>query len=90
MNCGHTYGTDVASDLVGNVWNSASRNASSHAGKPAIVPFLAMQSFYQDINEEHVAEGQFLLEEQTLNIDMSLIYRTGIRRPRIAEEKVII
>jgi hypothetical protein len=28
--------------------------------------------------EAHLAEGQFLLEEQTLNIEKSLIYRTGI------------
>jgi hypothetical protein len=27
--------------------------------------------------EAHLAEGQFLLEEQTLNIEKSLIYRTG-------------
>jgi predicted N-acetyltransferase YhbS len=30
--------------------------------------------------EAHVAEGQFLLEEQTLNTEKSLIYRTGTRR----------
>jgi hypothetical protein len=27
--------------------------------------------------EAHLAEGQFLLQEQTLNIEKSLIYRTG-------------
>jgi hypothetical protein len=28
--------------------------------------------------DAHLAEGQFLLEEQTLNIAKSLIYRAGI------------
>jgi hypothetical protein len=35
--------------------------------------------------EAHLAEGQFLLEEQTLNIEKSLIYQTGTRRPKVAK-----
>jgi hypothetical protein len=37
--------------------------------------------------EAHLAEGQFLLEEQTLNIEKSLIrvYRTGTRRPTVSK-----
>jgi hypothetical protein len=31
--------------------------------------------------DAHLVEGQFLLEKQTLNIEMSLIYRKGTRRP---------
>jgi hypothetical protein len=34
--------------------------------------------------EAHLA-GQFLLEEQTLNIEKSLIYRTGTRRPTVSK-----
>jgi hypothetical protein len=33
----------------------------------------------------HLAEGQFLLEEQTLNNAKSLIYRAGTRRPTISK-----
>jgi hypothetical protein len=35
--------------------------------------------------EAHLAEGQFLLEEQTLNIEKSLIYRAGTRRPTVSK-----
>jgi hypothetical protein len=35
--------------------------------------------------EAHLAEGQFLLEEQTLNIEKSLIYRRGTRRPAVSK-----
>jgi hypothetical protein len=35
--------------------------------------------------EAHLAEGQFLLEEQTLNTEKSLIYRTGTRRPTVSK-----
>jgi hypothetical protein len=35
--------------------------------------------------EAHLAEGQFLLEEQTLNIEKPLIYRTGTRRPTVSK-----
>jgi hypothetical protein len=35
--------------------------------------------------DAHLAEGQFLLEEQTLNKAKSLIYRTGTRRPTISK-----
>jgi hypothetical protein len=34
--------------------------------------------------EAHLAEGQFLLEEQTLNKGKSLVGRTGTRRPTIS------
>jgi hypothetical protein len=34
--------------------------------------------------EEHLAEGQFILEEQTLSIEKSLIYRRGTRRPTVS------
>jgi hypothetical protein len=34
--------------------------------------------------EAHLAEGQFLLEEQTLNKAKSLMYRAGTRRPAIS------
>jgi hypothetical protein len=37
-----------------------------------------------------VAEGQFLLEEQTLNIEKSLIYRAGTRRPTVSDVHIII
>jgi hypothetical protein len=33
--------------------------------------------------EAHLAERQFLLDEQTLNREKSLIYRTGTRRPTV-------
>jgi hypothetical protein len=33
--------------------------------------------------EAHPAEGQFLHEEQTLNIENSLIYRAGTRTPTV-------
>jgi hypothetical protein len=35
--------------------------------------------------DAHLAEGQFLLEEQTLNIAKSLIYRARNRRPTISK-----
>jgi hypothetical protein len=35
--------------------------------------------------DAHLAEGQFLLAEQTLNIAKSLIYRAGTRRPTISK-----
>jgi hypothetical protein len=35
--------------------------------------------------DAHLAEGQFLLEEQTLNNAKSLIYRAGNRRPAISK-----
>jgi uncharacterized membrane protein YcgQ (UPF0703/DUF1980 family) len=35
--------------------------------------------------DAHLAEGQFLLEQQTLNKAKSLIYRTGTRRPIISK-----
>jgi hypothetical protein len=35
--------------------------------------------------EAYLPEGQFLLEEQTLNIEKSLIYRTGTRRPTVSK-----
>jgi hypothetical protein len=38
--------------------------------------------------DAHLAEGQFLHEEQTLNNAKSLIYRTGTRRPTISETEV--
>jgi hypothetical protein len=34
--------------------------------------------------EAHLA-GQFLLEEQTPNVEKSLIYRTGTRRPTVSK-----
>jgi hypothetical protein len=33
--------------------------------------------------DAHLAEGQFLLEDQTLNKAKSLMYRAGTRRPTI-------
>jgi hypothetical protein len=36
--------------------------------------------------EAHLA-GQFLLEEQTLNIEKSLKYRTGTRKPTVPKQK---
>jgi hypothetical protein len=38
--------------------------------------------------EAHLAEGQFLLEELTLNKETSLIYRAGIRRPTVSRMEV--
>jgi hypothetical protein len=35
--------------------------------------------------DAHLAEGQFLLEEETLNNAKSLIYRAGTRRPTISK-----
>jgi hypothetical protein len=35
--------------------------------------------------DAHVAEGQFLYEEETLNKGKSLIYRAGTRRPTISK-----
>jgi hypothetical protein len=35
--------------------------------------------------EAHLAEGQFLLEEQTLNKEKSLMYREETRRPAISK-----
>jgi hypothetical protein len=35
--------------------------------------------------EAHLAEGQFLLEKQTLNEAKSLIYREGIQRPTVSK-----
>jgi hypothetical protein len=35
--------------------------------------------------EAQLAEGQFLVREQTLNIGKSRIYRTGTRRPTISK-----
>jgi hypothetical protein len=35
--------------------------------------------------EAHLAEAQFLLEKQSLNIEKSLIYQTGIRRPTVSK-----
>jgi hypothetical protein len=35
--------------------------------------------------EAHLPEGQFLLEEQTINKVKSLMYREGTRRPAIAK-----
>jgi hypothetical protein len=35
--------------------------------------------------DAHLAEGQFLLEGQTLNKEKSLIYRAGTRRPTISK-----
>jgi hypothetical protein len=40
--------------------------------------------------EAHLAEGQFLVTEQTLNIGKSRIYRTGTRRPAIIIIIIII
>jgi hypothetical protein len=37
--------------------------------------------------EAHLAEGQILLEEQTLNVGKSLIHGAGIRRPRVSKTK---
>jgi hypothetical protein len=36
-------------------------------------------------NDSHLAEGQFLNEEQTLNNAKSLIYRAGTQRPTISK-----
>jgi hypothetical protein len=38
--------------------------------------------------DAHLAEAQFLLTEQTLNIGKSRIYRTGTRRLTISKAKV--
>jgi hypothetical protein len=38
--------------------------------------------------DEHVAEGQFLHEEQALNNAKSLIYRIGTRRSTISKTEV--
>jgi hypothetical protein len=38
----------------------------------------------------HLAEGQFLDEEQTLNNAKSLIYRAGTRRPTISRMNIMI
>jgi hypothetical protein len=38
--------------------------------------------------DAHLAEGQFLLTEQTLNIGKSRIYQTGTRRPTISKAEV--
>jgi hypothetical protein len=35
--------------------------------------------------EAHLAEGQFLLQKQTLNKAKSLMYRAGTRRPAISK-----
>jgi hypothetical protein len=37
--------------------------------------------------EEHLAEGKFLLDSQTLNIEMFLIYRAGTRGTTVLERK---
>jgi hypothetical protein len=37
--------------------------------------------------DAHLAEGQFLHEEQTLNKEKSLIYRAGTRRPTISKKE---
>jgi hypothetical protein len=37
--------------------------------------------------EAHLAEGQFLLAEDTLNMGKPLICRTGTRRPTISKEE---
>jgi hypothetical protein len=37
--------------------------------------------------EAHLAEGQFLLEEQALNIQKSLIYRAGTLRPAVSKRE---
>jgi hypothetical protein len=37
------------------------------------------------VADAHLAEGQFLLGEQTLNNAKSLIYRAGTRRPTISK-----
>jgi hypothetical protein len=37
--------------------------------------------------EERLAEGQFLLEEQTLNKAESVMYRAGTRRPATSKQK---
>jgi hypothetical protein len=41
-------------------------------------------SEYINLPAAHLAEGQFLVEEQTLNNAKSLIYRAGTRRPTIS------
>jgi hypothetical protein len=33
----------------------------------------------------HLADGRFLLEQQTLNIEKPLIYRGGTRRPTVSK-----
>jgi hypothetical protein len=38
--------------------------------------------------DAHLADGQFLLTEQTLNIGKCRIYRTGTRRPTISKAEV--
>jgi hypothetical protein len=40
--------------------------------------------------DAHLAEGQFLHEEQTLNNAKSLIYQAGTRRPTISKTESII
>jgi hypothetical protein len=35
--------------------------------------------------ETHLAEGQFLLEERTLNIENYRIYRAGTQRPTVSK-----
>jgi hypothetical protein len=37
--------------------------------------------------EAHLSEGQFLLEEQTLNNAKSLMYREGTGRPAISKRE---
>jgi hypothetical protein len=37
--------------------------------------------------EAHLAEGQFLLAEEPLNMGKSLICRTGTRRPTVSKEE---
>jgi hypothetical protein len=50
------------------------------------VPNMSTTTSLQTLAAEaHLAEGQFLLEEQTLNIEKSLIYRTGTRRPTVSK-----
>jgi hypothetical protein len=37
--------------------------------------------------EAHLAERQFLLEEQTLNIENSVVYRARSRRPTVSRQE---
>jgi hypothetical protein len=38
-------------------------------------------------DEAHLAEGQFLIEEQTLNKEKYLIYRAGARKPTVSKRE---
>jgi hypothetical protein len=60
-------------------------NYKIYFSNSVFVPNMSMSLQTTLAAEAHLAEGQFLLKEQTLNKEKSLIYRTGIRRPTVSK-----